>query len=614
MNKKNNNILIFLLLILIVSLSQFVLAAKHIKMGFLTDDWICLSLYRTFVTNPFLDIFTAWKHIGSHNFGPVYYLGILYNFLGLDYSAYRLINEILKIIATLTLYPLVFYVSKNRLLAFITTFIYAIHFSPFGLLDFPARGGDIFAIALMNLFLFAYFYIIKKGTLNIYFLFGLAVWLFTIILIGPTRLFPLLAIVLLIEIFNKISLKRLLILYSPLLFLFVFSPQSITPQLGYFSGVYTKLRAENWQILLTPFAALGSTYIPRNFWIFFNAPIYNNFSSYLSFFVSGPILIDCIFLISLGFFISDRPLKFIIRSITFNFISGMLVFAIAYNWLHLDKATRAPVDPGTFLVPALIGLFVVISSFCLFLEWKESKKKNNLLPFLFIGPIFSLTFITLTWFFADVNSIFMGVHAYLSIPSIGTSLVLATILVLIYQKICSLKIFQKNKIIPAALIIIIIGIFFRISFIITDEYFSNWLNNGVRITDQQRIWNQFWNELGSKKHYSANYMPLIYLGDSEEYENGAYYEEVITWRLANWFDLKYNQNKQPPFDLCEIEIRGKDELEKFVKISEDGKMIISNKCGDIVSHRIDDFFAFRLKDRNLVPNKTEVLNKLGITQ
>lgn len=292
----------------------------------------------------------------------------------------------------------------------------------------------------------------------------------------------------------------------------------------------------------------------------------------------------------------------------------MLVFAIAYNWLHLDKATRAPVDPGTFLVPALIGLFVVISSFCLFLEWKESKKKNNLLPFLFIGPIFSLTFITLTWFFADVNSIFMGVHAYLSIPSIGTSLVLATILVLIYQKICSLKIFQKNKIIPAALIIIIIGIFFRISFIITDEYFSNWLNNGVRITDQQRIWNQFWNELGSKKHYSANYMPLIYLGDSEEYENGAYYEEVITWRLANWFDLKYNQNKQPPFDLCEIEIRGKDELEKFVKISEDGKMIISNKCGDIVSHRIDDFFAFRLKDRNLVPNKTEVLNKLGITQ
>lgn len=620
LNISRKDLILALFLVFIVSLSQFILAKKHLEMGFFTDDWQFLSVYRAYVTNPFSDILQAWKQIGSHNFGYVYYIGILYNFFGLDYTAYRITNQILKIVATLSLYPLIFYISRRKLLAFLSTFIYAIHYSSFGLLDGPSRGGDYIAITLMNLFLLAYFYISKK-VLNIFSLLGLAVWLFATILIGPTRLFPLLLVVPLIEVLNfvqhktvsqiKISLKRLFVLYFPFLPLFLFSPESIAQQLRYSIGLFEKLGAGNWQLLFTPFAALGSTYIPKELWFLFGRPFYDNFGSYLSFLLFGPIFLYCVFFSLIGFFISSKPVKFIIRSLVLNFAVGILVFFIAHNWLFLNQTTRAAVDPGTFLVPALIGLFVMTTSLSLFIEWKESEKKNSLLPFLFLAPIFSLIFTVLTWLFADINSIFMGVHGYLTIPAIGTSIVLAATVVLIYEKIRSAKVFSRNRVIPMILVIVILGIYFKISATSLDEFFSHWLDNGLRLSDQQRIMDQFWKEVGPSRKFNQNNLPLVYL-DTEKtrYEDGAFFAEAIVWKLATWFDLRYKNNKEGRFALCQVMILGKTELEKYVSV-QDNETLISDKCDKGV-YKKDNFFAFSLEDRNLVPERLEILKNLGV--
>ena len=616
------DLFIIIFLISIVSLSQFILAAKHLEMGFFTDDWQFLSIYRAYVTNPFSDILQAWKQIGSHNFGYVYYGGILYNFFGLDYTAYRITSQILKIVATLSLYPLIFYISRRKLLAFLSTFIYAIHYSSFGLLDGPTRGGDYIAITLMNLFLLTYFYISERKFSNIFLLSGLAVWLFATILIGPTRLFPLLLIVPLIEIINlirrrtinqiKISAKRLLVLYFPFLPLFLFSPESIAVQLRYSIGLFEKLRVGNWQLFLTPFAALGSTYIPKELWFLFGSPFYDKFSSYLSFLLFGPMFLYCVFYSFIGFFISRKPLKFIIRSLVLNFVVGIVVFLIARNWLSLNQTTRTPVDPGTFLVPALIGLFVITTSFSLFIEWKESKTRNSSLPFLFLAPIFALIFTFLTWMFADINSIFMGVHGYLTIPAIGTSIVLATIVVLIYEKIRSAKIFSRNQMIPIIVVITILGIYFKVSAVSLDEFFSHWLANGLRLSDQQRIMNQFWKEIGESEKFNQDNLPLVYL-DTEKtrYEDGAFFAETIIWRLATLFDMKYKGYKEGRFALCTVEILGKSEFDKYVTVGDDGKTIVSSKCGEI-TYKPENFFAFRLEDRNLIPERLQVLKNLGV--
>lgn len=616
MNRKN--VFSFFILICIVIVSQFILAGKHLEMGFFTDDWLFISLYRQNVSNPILDIGKAWQEIGSHNFGYSYYIGILHGFFGLDYFAYRLTNQLLKIIATLSVYPLILYISKRKLVAFLATVIYGIHYSPFGLLDGPSRGGDFIAITLMNLFLAIYFYISKKP-FNIYLFFALALWLLFTLLIGPTRLFPLLTVILLIELFKvfeyrtmnqiKLSLKKIAVLYSPFIFLFVFSPESILIQLGYSAGLFQKLREGNLQLLLIPFAALGSTYIPRNFWQLFGQPIFTSFSSYLEFLLLGPIFLSTIFFSLITFFISREPAKFIIRSILFNFTIGIVVYLISRNWLSLNPAVKTPVDPVTFLIPAIIGLFTVSACCYLFFEWKKAKSKNNLSIGIFYGSIFSLVFIILTWIFSDINSVFMGTHAYLNIPSIGTSIVISVILVLIYDKIRLSKALGHSSILAATLIFILIGSYFKTSYSNLDKYFSDWLQNGASAKDQQRILNQFWDEIGESKSFSKERLPLIYLDDIEEYENGAYYHEVITYRMSSWFDLKFKKNKEKRFQLCEIEISGKQELEKFLNLTDEGK-IVNSKCGQ-QTVKAEDFYAFRLKGRNLVPmNKQDVLNQL----
>lgn len=614
------NIFIFFLLIIIVSISQFILADKILQFGFFTDDWLFLSSYRANIINPFLDIYSMWKAVGSHIFSYSYYQGILYTFFGLDYFAHRLVNLIFKILATLSLYPLILYLSKRKLVAFLATFIYGIHYSTFGLLDGASRGGNFIAIALMNLFLLAYFYIIKKNMFNIFLLFGFAILLFTTILFSTTRLFPLLLIVPLIEVLNFIwekkggqiilSIKRLSVLYSPLIFLFIFSPGSITQQLRYSIGLFDKLRDGNWQLFLTPFAALGSTYIPKEFFPLFGNPSYQSFDVYLSFFLFGPLFVYCIIFSLLGLFISRRPLKFIMRSLGLNFMLGIIVYLIANNWLSLNPATKAPVDPGTFLLPALIGLFIMSVSLCLFLEWKESEKKDNLLPFLFLAPLFSLIFIFLTWILADINSIFMGVHAYLTIPAIGTSVFLAVILTLIYNKLMLFHFFGRNKVIALSLIIFMLFLYIKLSASSVDKFLSYWLNNGLRATDQQRIQNQFWQEVGYHKQYSWQNRPLIYFDSLSDPVNGTFYSESIIWQLASWFDLRFKQNKDGRFSLGGLMVLDKANLEKSVRISKDRRTIIRDNGAEKDFYKIEDFYAFKLMNRNLIPIKEEILRDL----
>lgn len=621
-NLSYSHLLIIGLLLLTISLNQYIIGKKNLEMGFFTDDWLFLSAYRTYVVNPFLDIMSAWKQIGSHNFSYSYYIGVLYSFFGLDYSAYRITNQIFKIIATLSLYPLVLYISKRRLLAFLSTFIYAIHFSSFGLLDGPSRGSNFIAIALMSLFLLVYFYISEKKISNIFISFSLSVWLFTVIFFGSTRLFPLLVIVPFIELLNIWSrirkgvgtaIKRLLIVYSPFLLLFLFSPKSISDQIGYFGGLFEKLKDGNWQLFLTPFAAMGSTYIPKDLWPLFGQPFYHNLSSYLTSLLIESILVYFVLLIFIVFFISRKPIKFLARNLIFSFIVGIFVYLIDHNWLLLNITARTPVDPGTFLTPALIGLFIMTTSFCLFLEWKESEKKNSLLPFLFLAPIFSLIFIFLTWLFADINSIFMGVHAYLTIPSIGTSIVLATVLVLIYDRLISSKILLK-KILALQIIILSLGLFFYISFVNVDQFFSKWLNEGLRISDQQRIMDKFWSYVQFTKHSEKDIPPLIYIDSSEDYQNGSFYSEVIIWRAAAWFDLKYKKPKEGRYSLCDIVIINKEDILNYLHLGNDKTTLVYDKCGQAVSHKLDDFYAFKLKNRDIYPMRTEILKELGVEQ
>ena len=285
------SILLFSLLLIIVSINEFILGGKSLDLGFFTDDWLFLSHYREFVANPILDILVAWKNIGSHNFSHSYYMGLLHFFFGLDFTAYRYFNLILKIFAVLSLYPLVLILFRNKPIAALATFIYSIHFSSFGMLDGPSRGEDFIGIIFMNFFFLIYMLLRRKGEIPLIYLLGLTIIFSTTIFIDPTRFFPLIFFVVMLEIYKfilnrkfselKTCMRHVFILLSPFLFVFIFTPQAIIPELLYFVTKYKIMVAGNFQLLLVPFASFGSMFLPKDYWSFFGKPDYTNFINYL---------------------------------------------------------------------------------------------------------------------------------------------------------------------------------------------------------------------------------------------------------------------------------------------------------------------------------------------
>ena len=607
-----------LFLLVVVTITQFHLASSQLKMGFFTDDWLFLSAYRTYFSHPILDLLSGWKALGSHWFPHSYYIGVLYNFLGLNYFAYRLLNQLLKIVATLSLYPLIYSLSRRKFLSFFATLIYGFHFSTFGSLDGPSRGEDFLAIISMNLFLTAYIQLIRKNSVYLLSMFLMSIWLAITVLIDDTRMFPLILTVLIGDpIFAYLShqskplsssFKRIITLMLPFLLMMILTPDSFSMQLGYSLGRYDKLLSGNWQLFLAPFAAYGSTFFTKEVFGSLHSLPYQSLGTFLEF-LQGPLFIFLAINLFLGL-LTSRPIRFLTYSLSISFLLDLLAYWLSHHWLGLDKASIAPVDPGTYLTPAIFGLNLFASFLTSFIFWFKNQKDGQLLC-LFLCSIFSLGYIFLTWIFADINSIFMGVHPYLNLPAIGTSISLGIITTLVYDRFLIGMRLRLRQPLIIIIICLLLSAFYLEGKVSINNYFSHWLNNGLAANDQIRIIDKFWQTVQYQKNQP---IPVIYLDAASDYNNGTFYSEVMIWKISAWFDVKYNQPKEGRYSLCDLMILDKVELEKSVKVIGGDRRLVRDKCGPERIYSKDEFYAFKLLNRDIIPSREEVLEQLGITK
>lgn len=221
---------IFVFLILSVSLLQYFLL-RPFEIGFTPDDWSFVFWYKSLGDNPLSKLPQAWQERGPYTTFFLYYLGGLVDIWGINYQAIGLTNITIKVLATVSIFPMVLIVFKNRLLAFISVLLYAISYSAVGSLEFAVKGGDYLSIFFMNIFLISYYLLVKKGLKTRWL--PISCILLTLTLISSTiRSYPLLILVPLIEIFiwtqertqirAKIGLSRLFLLYLPFILAFIY--------------------------------------------------------------------------------------------------------------------------------------------------------------------------------------------------------------------------------------------------------------------------------------------------------------------------------------------------------------------------------------------------------
>ncbi|MBU1031642.1 hypothetical protein KKE03_01820 [Patescibacteria group bacterium] len=614
------NILPFIIFTIVVFTLQFIIASKHFNYGFNNDDWYVLAWYKQVVQDPFLDIVKAWREIGSHNFARVYYVGTLFRVFEYNYQLYHIFNTFLKALAGLSVFPLIYLLFRKKSLAYLATFLFSLHFSSFATLHTVFVGNESLVIISMNIFLAIYLWALWKHNFNLKIMFTLLMFLLAASFFDIPRFYPVLILLPFLELLNfwlnrssttfKALILRLIFLYSLFIAVVLYSPDAVSKELN-INKLKDIFSAGNFQLFISLFASFGSTFIPQGlldqlsiFARVGNTALYQDFWIFLNFLLFRFLVLSYPILYILGLLVSRKPKWFILRSLFLSISFSILAFLAANNWIYLDPKIKAAVDPGTYFISGIIGIFVFSTSISFFIEWLN-KKGNYLVLALSLAPIFSLLYTFFTWILAGDNVIFTGVHAYLSIAAIGSSLYLAIIFYLAFQNLR----FKSGVMRKIAAILTVIYFFFFIilSSIQVDKYYADWLKNGYAASDQNRIQTSFWKEVGMDESKDKSPI-LVYLDTSAD--DGYFYGASFAWDIPPMLTIE----KGLPFDPgghCKSVIRFKDLDKLRIEEVNSKEMIVQSACGDDRFYKMENFYAFKMINRDLVPIKSEIINKLG---
>jgi|SRR3989344_3677707 len=619
----------FLIIFPIVAILQYIILKPHLLYGFADIDWAGLLLYKN-ISNPLtLDSFLqVFSRSGIYT-TQYYFIGIQESFFGLDYHKYNLVAYVLKFLSTISVFPLFYVITKRKLIATMGTLIYAFSFTSIAALYSVMTTINYLGIIFMNIFLWLYWYLAQKNKLDWKLILLIIASFYLALLAATERMYPLALFVIIgeffyisVQKFSKISvmlgIKRLLSLFIPVIVLLIFKPsihQDLISFLGNSQLTLRKIAEGNWHLLFTPFAALGSMFIPKEYTLFFGEINLNSLSDYLIFLLNGPLFIFGSITLLAGLMLSKNPRRFIVT--TFVFLIPLMIasFYIATNRLGINPnltdawgKLRMYFDPPFVMPPVLIGIFILSLACAFLLEW--IKTKENLTLTLFLGPLFAFFFIFLTWLPADLVLVFMGIHRYLTIPAIGVSLLMATIITLIYDKLRSIRILKP---LSFSIFLLLIPLFTIYNQSITN-YFANELDSaGTRASEHIRMKGK----LLSYVNNLSETEPSVFFFDESQDSINSYFNETTVLAGFNFW-IMFREDHILPIEaprlirsyfLCGGNGKFCPEKIREAVIEKNG---IKGLQFDGTFYKPDNFYAFRFINRDLYNITNELKLALGL--
>ncbi len=616
----------FLLLSLIVTALNYNLLKIVLQNGFTPEDWWILFDYKMlgYEENFLRKYILALQSASLYHTYQMFYIGILESFFKEDFPTYQLVTIILKILSATSLYPLINTVFKSRLLAFLTSFLYGISYSSAGALYFIVIGSDYAGLLFMNIFLLSYYYYFKKRKKLL--LLTSAFLLFISFMLSPIRMYPLLAFVILIEIFVWVkskkplgfmpSLKRIILLFLPFLLILMVLPGATAGQTNGPLILYNLISFGNYHLLLPPFAGIGYTLLTNDYWGVFGSATFNNFGDYLLFLIKGPFIIYSILTILIGFLLTKKPLFFTVVIILANIIFQTACFYFVTNLRELQEPNIKYFEIGS-IYATYLGFFVTTVGLGSFFLWLKNKQKDTLLLSLSIGPLLSNIFLWGLWLIkGDVLTFKEGIHWYLVSASIGTSLFMATLIVLIFQKL-KLIVNPRLKYVLIAILFSAIMPMYLISYKEVNKTFQDLINVGYAASDQERMKNIL--QAHVNEPLSDN--PAIFYFDTE----GQKFYPISL--LFGFNELMHFRNWEIVAG-CTGYIYDKTSLEKSVVVKDGIKgfringLCVKNTDAknkyDVSRLEIffepENFHAFKLRGRDVIDIREEMLRELGFAK
>lgn len=614
------NLMIFFSAATIVYFFHFIVLKQSLEVGFSPDDWDLYLRYKALGASPLSKFGQVWTERGLYTTPFIYYMGLLDTLVGFDHRLFQITNVIFKISATLTLFPLVLLVFKRRMLAFLTTIMFGISCSSIGSLDYPVKGSDYVSIFWMNIFLIIYYYIIKRNLNFVWYLLALLILVISISF-SPIRMFPILVLLPIIEIYLfvristikqfKTSFLRILYFYSPFILLILQVPSILIG--GPIMGIFQRVMKGDWYILLSPISGLGYTFISgQQLGRLLGLIKTENFGDYIGSLVKMPLISFGLLTTLFSLLFRGNRRKFFFTVLVVNYILDILAFFVVFNYRYLPIKHDVNFYPGV-LYSILFGIFISVISISFLVIWlKDKKGQELLLPFL-SGFTFLFIFISATWAFAPSGTAFSETSYYLIVATIGTSVFLSSFLIYLLNAALHVKVHFKRFLSVISVIILFILIFLM-NYKQISEHFKLLTESGRGSADQKMMQERVMKEVGGLKNLS----PMLFYFDGFGIgTDSTFYAETLLLTLPSWMHM---QNGRLVNGCVESFYQSKTELAKLVVVK-DGEKAFAYRgfCIDVggrgayyqdLLYKPENFYAFKIEGRKLINIKQEVLEEL----
>lgn len=540
---RKKNLLMTLLLLLLIGILNGLVFSNQLNYGFRDVDWQVLYYFKLFGNLSLNHLTSEIKVLGVY-IPESYYVGLLESLIGLNFVSLHQVTHFFMIAATLSVYIAVLLISKRKLLAFITSLIYTMSYTHAGALFQLSSGGYFITTIFMNIFFCLYYYAIF-GKSSLKWSVPAGFLLVVTVVLKPERMYPLIPLILIIEFsllllrgVNKnllaSFLQRIIVIFLPFVILYPFYRILFTPGVSagfapnqFVIGVGTKITSilnGNIQLLIEPLASLGSIFLYGDHLKLLGQLDFQNLTTYIISLILNPILRLGIITFILFSLIGKKSLRLIPLFSVILFVYGLFIYILKTNWQQLDIALRIHFDPNFIALPSLLGLYILIITTVLIFRWLRTRDSLLLFPILGIG--FAYLFIVMTWVSSSI--IFMGTHRYLSFPSFGTSLFIAGLVVMTFNKLNNNK-FAKQWSWSIFLILVPLII---INFQVANNFFNDELRFvGMKGSDQIRLKNKFREFI---KDISRHDSSLFYFDETTDADNAYFNESVIIAGFEYW--------------------------------------------------------------------------------
>lgn len=634
LDKKNLFVILFLLSL--TFLLNALVFSNQLNYGFRDVDWQVLYYFKLFGNLSLNHLLQEIKVLGVY-VPESYYVGLLVKFLGINFTNLHQVTHVLKIISAISVYVFVLKIFKRKLLAFLSSLVYTISYAHAGALFQLSSGGYFLATIFMNLFLIAYYYgLTKEYILKWSVITGIL--LLVTFCLKPERMYPLIPVIILTEFFlliiNKFkrdfvnnSLKRILPIFLLFVIFYFFYhtlftngvPNGFSPN-QFFLGTNIKIKSilnGNQQLLIEPFASLGSIFLYGDYLKILGELNFQSFPLFIISLLMGPVL--RLGLVTFAFFsiIDRKSFKLVFGILATVFIFGLMIYQLNINWQHLVISTRIHFDPNFISLPSILGFYILVLSYVLFINWLKNKDQILIPPIL--GIVFSFLFIMLTWISSDISLIFMGPQRYLSIPSIGTSVFISGLLGIAFNKLRNIKLTKQFSWIIFLLLVPLLITNYKVA----NKFFNDELTfAGARGDDQIRMKNKLRFLLGEINTYDKSF---FYFDETQDHDNAYFNEGTVLAGFEYWtrFNNDGTLNIFPEPGMIRTAHQCPEHTHlSCIEVLKEGLGIENGDKGiwyaDSIRsnmpnfYKLNNFHAYRFVNKDIVDIRVEVLRDLGL--